>query len=233
MSAKPSKVPVWNTGGSNNIEPSAGKKVVGWLPDERPGPEYFNWLGKLVGEWIQYLSDGALAGAHSVSGLITASAGLTAAANQHVTVSGTGRFKHGDLVKSISPLHFRHDGNWAEAGLVTFGDSGHVVSTGAGRCIVPIDVDEGQRLKSLVFARYGNGSADLTALEVYRMAADGTVTDIAAAATTLTDPAAIWADTTVDLTDTTVAAGDTFYVRFTVNGAGLRIGSIRVTYDRP
>lgn len=231
MAAKPSATTGWGTGTA--IEPSAGKKALGWQANERPPAPYLQWLFKRIEDWLAYLKDGALEGAHSVSGLITATAGLTAAANQHVTVSGTGRFKHGDLVKNISPLHFRHDGNWAEAGLVTFGDSGYIVSTGAGRCVIPIDVDEGQRLKSLVFARYGNASSDITAVEVYRMTSGGAVTDIAAAATTVTDPPASWADTTVDLTDTTVAAGDTFYARITVNGSGLRIGSTRATYDRP
>lgn len=36
-----------------------------------------------------------------VTGLITATGGLTAAANQHVTVSGTGELKHGDRVLQI------------------------------------------------------------------------------------------------------------------------------------
>ena len=37
-----------------------------------------------------------VASAATFSGLITASAGVTAAANQHVTVSGTGEYKHGE-----------------------------------------------------------------------------------------------------------------------------------------
>lgn len=36
-----------------------------------------------------------------VTGLITATAGATAAANQHVTISGTGRFKHGTYTLSV------------------------------------------------------------------------------------------------------------------------------------
>ena len=38
-----------------------------------------------------------------VTGLITASAGLTASANQDVTISGTGRFKHGSIIRTVSP----------------------------------------------------------------------------------------------------------------------------------
>ena len=60
MAAKPSTVPVWNTGGTNNVEPTAGKKVAGWAPQERPPAQYFNYLQKLYGEWLEYLSDGNL-----------------------------------------------------------------------------------------------------------------------------------------------------------------------------
>ena len=127
MATKPSIVPTWNTGGANNTAPTSPKIVLGFTNGERAASSYFNNRLKLLGEWCQYLSDGALTGAHTfgstvgvtgavtcsstlgvtgavtlsstlaVTGLITATAGVTAAANQHVTVSGTGRMKHGNI----------------------------------------------------------------------------------------------------------------------------------------
>jgi len=58
MATKPTSVPIWNTGTANRTEPSAGKKVLGWIIGEEPPSSYFNWLQGLTGDWLQYLSDG-------------------------------------------------------------------------------------------------------------------------------------------------------------------------------
>jgi hypothetical protein len=154
-------------------------------------------------------------------------------AGKHVSVQGTGRHKHGDMIKSISPLDFHADANWAIAGLVSFADAGYISSSGAGKVAVAIPMVVGERLKSLTFARYGNASANFTSIKVFKLTAAGAVTDITAAATSDAAPAASWADKAVDITDTTAADGDVFWVVFDGSATGLRIGSIRVTYDRP
>jgi hypothetical protein len=46
---------------------------------------------------VQSSATGALSFSNTVGSLTTNSGGVTAAANQHVTVSGTGRFKHGEM----------------------------------------------------------------------------------------------------------------------------------------
>ena len=55
---KPSSKPQWTVGnpdfGTITVEPSAGKKEAGWLPDERPPREFMNWLFFNIGEWIDY-----------------------------------------------------------------------------------------------------------------------------------------------------------------------------------
>lgn len=236
MASKPANVPVWNSGGAVNVEPSAGKKILGWLANERPPAQYLNWLLKLTGEWAQYLSDGAMSGAWTfastvgITGLITATAGLVAAANQHITVSGTGRFKHGDMIKAISPYGFvcNVTSNWT-IGL----DAGYLLSTGAGTVVVPIPMVVGERIKSLTYARFGTATSDFTAIQVLRLAVGGGITDITAAATTDNDIGAVWADKVVDVTDTTCADGDVFWARWVGNETGTKLGSIRVTYDRP
>ncbi len=239
MSTKPSTVPVWNTGGDNNTEPAAGKKVDGWLIGEQPPSSYFNWLQKLTGEWLQYLSDGAFTGAATFastlgiagaltaaaatfSGLITASAGVTAAANQHVTVSGTGRFKHGDMVRTVT-AQIGESTNWTPS-------ANYMLSGGASILYVSIPFDEGQRVKSLTFSRYGDASANVV-VDAYTVSSGMTDTNIGG--TTVTAPAASWADTTIDLTDSTLASGETFRIAFNASAANIRIGNIRVTYDRP
>lgn len=113
MATKPSTVPTFNTGGDNNTAPSAGKRILGWLVGEQPPSSYFNWLMKLYGEWLQYLSDGAFTGAASfanavtmaqtlaVTGATTLTGALTAAA---ATFSGLVTANAGVLVPSGQTL---------------------------------------------------------------------------------------------------------------------------------
>jgi hypothetical protein len=57
MATKPSSIIEWNTGGSNNAEPSAGKKITGWVNAEAPPSTWLNWFMKLAGEWTAYLNE--------------------------------------------------------------------------------------------------------------------------------------------------------------------------------
>lgn len=101
MSAKPSLVPRWNTAGANRTEPTAPKKVLGFVNGERAASSYFNWLHGLAGDWCQYLSDGALTGNHSIAGTLTATSlavtngatvGTTLAVGGVATVTGAATF---------------------------------------------------------------------------------------------------------------------------------------------
>jgi len=57
--AKPASGIDWTEGnpdqGTISVEPSAAKKEQGFLVDERPPKETFNWLFQNVDEWIKYL----------------------------------------------------------------------------------------------------------------------------------------------------------------------------------
>ena len=115
--AKPAALPEWATdAGADVVEPSTGKKEIGWEAEERPPAQFLNWWQELVYDWLSYLNDGDFEGASTfddtleVTGVLTtlstiaANAGLTASANQDITVSGTGKFKHGDVQLPI-PYH--------------------------------------------------------------------------------------------------------------------------------
>lgn len=53
---KPSNHLTWTDGDSAKVvEPSAPKKLLGWVALERPPFEYFNWLFFRTDEWLQYL----------------------------------------------------------------------------------------------------------------------------------------------------------------------------------
>ncbi len=173
---------------------------------------------------LQVSSAGAITASNTVANLITASAGMTAAVDQHVTISGTGRFKHGDLVRGVNAAAAGQlDANW------TLG-IGQVTSTAAAVLYVSIPFDEGARVKSLTFARFGDGAANYV-VDVYSVP-----TDVAAATnigTSTTTPAASWGDTTIDITDTTIGSGGSIVIRFSVAASTMRVGNVRITWDRP
>jgi len=53
----PSKLPEWASGGSADIvEPSEGKKDLGWI-QEKPPLEWFNWIQNLTYQWHSYLKE--------------------------------------------------------------------------------------------------------------------------------------------------------------------------------
>lgn len=60
--AKPTQLPQWADGGSADVvEPSAGKKTLGWIL-EKPPFQYFNWLFLTIYLWCFYLKAGIMSG---------------------------------------------------------------------------------------------------------------------------------------------------------------------------
>lgn len=47
-------------GTPTKVEPTAGKKAIGFRPEEYPPAQYFNWFMWLVAKWIQFLSSARL-----------------------------------------------------------------------------------------------------------------------------------------------------------------------------
>jgi hypothetical protein len=62
MATKPSSTPRWANVGGDIVEPAGGKKDVGWVAEEKPPAQYFNWLLNLTWQWLEYLNDGIFDG---------------------------------------------------------------------------------------------------------------------------------------------------------------------------
>lgn len=114
----------------------------------------------------------------------------------------------------------------------TFGTA--VVSPGTATLVLPIPLHTGDRIKSITVAVLGNvaGDADINPFDVRVVTASGGTTEIG---TTLLNnvTASTWVDITIDLTDTTLAAGETVSARILVSGGtgtALEIGNTRITY---
>jgi hypothetical protein len=73
--AKPVSLPRWaSTGSADVVEPTSGKKDVGFVAGERPPAQYFNWLFELIYDWFAFLDT-----------LFTSGGGLTATADSTIT----------------------------------------------------------------------------------------------------------------------------------------------------
>lgn len=51
---KPDKLPLWATTGTIT-EPLYAKKLTGWLFEEAPPFDYFNWIHNLTYQWLDFL----------------------------------------------------------------------------------------------------------------------------------------------------------------------------------
>lgn len=137
--------------------------------------------------------------------------------------------KHGDVVGTIS----------AAAPGIEAATTGAAVQTpvrwtftSSGAIHYPLPLRQGDRLKSITFARKGDGAADIGLADVIKTTAAGV--DTVLETISVNNPAAAWADTTIDVDpDYTLAAGDTITLRITATAANIQIGNIRFTYDHP
>lgn len=119
---------------------------------------------------------------------------------------------------------------WTSTGGWGANIAGYVLSSGPGTLFVPIAMAELDRLKGVVFARFGDASADFTA-NLRKLTAAGALSTIATI--TVNDSPASWNDTTLGTVASQLAAGDSHYLEITGTAPNLRIGTVRWTWDRP
>jgi hypothetical protein len=126
----------WDTDGTNMTAPSGGQRDTGIVASAAAVSSYINYLFNQVYLWFVFLD-----------GLFSAAGAYTAPVNEHVTVSGTGRFKHGDDELWI------HSTAWEQSQEVdpfVRDDTGTVNETGSdGVWTAPLLLPVGRRVKSI------------------------------------------------------------------------------------
>lgn len=174
-----------------------------------------------TGQWIF---------SNTVSQLITAGAGLTASANQHITVSGTGSFKHGTKTMSV-PF------SEAVGSTIAVYDVSNGAQTSAGSVgiFLAIRLDVGKRITAVRAFVVDNatGTTKLQASLVSNVAATGTGTIIASSA--LSSGAGARQTLSVTGLTTTIVTGTTYSV-FIQNSGGTAVIAVygaEVDYDGP
>ena len=256
MASKPSLTPRWANVGGDITEPASGKKDIGHVVAEKPPAQYLNWLFNLAWQWFEYLKDGAFSGATTfdstvgVTGATTLSstlgvtgaatltggiannvtllAGITAAADQHVTVSGTGRLKHGNRVRSVPIANVIQLGSFTASAT----DARHTSNAGTTdlRFLIPA-MDTGQRIRSIAMSCSGDTFVGATLrLQIYSSGAlsgthDNSASNIASLPT-LTQ-------ITISSIDYTLLGGEVLVVTIDPTATALVAYSLTLTYDVP
>lgn len=172
MSAKPSTIPVFDSGAVNVATPSAGRIANGFPNGTIPTAGEMNYLFMWLYLWTQYLSDGNFTGAATfastlgVTGLITATAGVTCGANTHVAVSGTGMYKRGTRVRHLPGTAAQITSTPAAT---TQYYSGSAIQFRATNNIFsfPLELEEGEQLQS-VRAYTVTSTGDTVTMKVFK-----------------------------------------------------------------
>ncbi len=101
-----------------------------------------------------------------------------------------------------------------------------------GSFFAPIPSFEGMRALSMTYARFGNGVADLTLVQLVKTTAAGATSNLIN--TTDVNPAAAWADAANNVgAPVALAAGETLAFAANANAAGISMGNLRIAWDRP
>ncbi len=171
----------------------------------------------------------------TASGLITANAGVTAGANQHVTVSGTGKFKYGTVTIVLPATSFQ-PGNEATTYLLSSGTNYRWThSTGAIVPVyAPVVLPEGARITSIESRHEASGVAGTRTLDLLSISVvdTGTAATNRASATSTTTSAQVTMTATITGTTHTIAAGLAYTLVVGMNQNDY-LGLVIIQYDQP
>lgn len=224
---KPTTLPRWNTDGTNRTAPSSGKMDTGFILNDKPTSGNFNWILYYIYSWLLWLD-----------GLLTTNGGFTALANQDITVSGTGAFKHGDMVLQIAAADGQTDGvrtntsNYWQFNAGGAGIPDHWTMVGNGGAVYfPVQLKVGDRIKSVKWYIRDTSSHTMN-MQLFG-GPIGTTNVVVAQTSGGTGSNQTLTSSSVT---TTIAAGSFYSIEIKNNdttGTDHRIYGIEVTYDHP
>ena len=235
MATKPTDLARWaDAGGASLVEPSDGKKDVGWLAGERPAAQYKNWWQHTVHTWIKYLSDGVFTGAvQFVNGVTN---GLSIVTGNLTIVAGgiqmlgdldlEGDIIHGERTKLVSLYSGAGNGTLSQGRIQK--PSADALSHEVG-----LDFILGDQIVGCA-ARVNDASGNAVTMSLYEKSEAGVETLIADATSSGTGDDAVLTINDGVLID---SADFRYYVRFTTandtGGTLPKVYRLAVTYDHP
>jgi hypothetical protein len=223
MAAKPSELPRWADTVSGDtdyvVEPTEGKKDVGYAVQEKPTAQGLNWILYKIYEWLQYLSDQVFEGDVETDGtFITPEAGILHG-ERTIVINAAAAYVHTATA----------DANWYMSQSEPFL---HAASTDPSPAFFALPLAVGDRIKSVSARVRGVASGSIT-FKLYSADNGGTESQIGSTQTSGT----AGSDETLSVTGltTTCAANTSYYLELSKVGAtGVtpRIYYVTVTFDR-
>lgn len=217
MSTKPSTLPEWNTGGANRTTPSPTRKVLGWLLGERPAGSYFNFLFYWIFKWVEYLKEGA----------------IVADVNNSITVSGTGRYKHGDDELPIQAGAFQVvavASQWAAGTVPEFDGTTWTFGTSTASLIASVPLPPGKRIKSINWTFSKGGNAVAMAMSLKKRT--GTTTSVLNTLSDVTSGAGV-VTTASSAINYTVESGYRLWLQVSPGNAAHAFEGANIIFDHP
>lgn len=249
--SKPTTVPTWATdtnydasgkpwnGTPTKVDPVTALKEQGYAPADKPTAQTMNHQLNLIGQWIKFfddvITDSDIVDEWNVQELDVAG-DIDCAGNANIDgdLTVVGDVKHGNRSLSISPYTAVSQSSITIS--TPNGGSNAVISTTAAQTLaIPIPLRTGDRLKSVTFARAGNGTTDITDASVWvTPASPGAGATNLGGGQVVTNPSSTWGATTVTPTSPyTFVDGNHVVLALVVSGGSLFVGGITVVYDRP
>lgn len=126
--ARPTSTPRWSSTspGTTTVEPTSGKKDVGWSVDERPPAKYMNWLFYWIYQWILWFEQLASAAYMATSGYVSGAGWTVDAGSLRITTTTNTSGWHVPLRVAAGSVLNLADLNWR----VTPGGATNTVTCG-------------------------------------------------------------------------------------------------------
>lgn len=210
--AKPAQLPEWGTDQSNEVEPTAGQKTTGWTPNQTAVSSYFNWLLRIIYEWLAYLNAGALEGNHSIDGTLDVTGVVTATAGVDV---GANNLKYTSKRLTISPFSLVTEDPVNDLSVDTNGKM--VLVNGAVGTIPVLAAEVGQTITAYSIYAQQTAAGTLT-IELRVGKTDGT-SDLIDTFTTIQTTMAVWGR--VLPSSRLLALGEHVFLNISTSGAGV------------
>jgi hypothetical protein len=217
--AKPTQTTEWASDASY-VEPTAGKKIVGFAPAERPPAQYLDWLFFTIELWLAWL-DTITAPASGAEALSMSSAGVLAADGAH-----------GDRKLILSPLDFNVEDDGGETWTKTYIEMRPGTTINVGETYLlscPLRMRVGDRIRQIVIY-----AANMAQDHLFELVSVARVTGAVTVVDSVSDNGP---EVTIAATDHTVLEDSSYVLRIGHTIAGtpddIQIQYVEVTYDRP
>lgn len=197
------------------VEPASGKKDIGWVNGEKPPSEYFNHFMNKYHSWAKFLNE-----------IFAAGGGYVGPVNEHVIVSGTGRFKHGTMRLPVSAAAFQAA---SSNGIFDADGRRTITASSSTNFFANVSLPVGKRVESIDWCVTRGGAGTITA-DLILITDTGTDTLLDSTSIASGSAAAVTNSGTINHT---MATGDSLLLKINLDNNVQFIECVHINYNHP